>query len=370
MTTIDDDQLRSALRRAAASYGPSDGATTILSSAIDAVHERSSENVAEQTTGGPRSTRVRLAYAAAIVLAIVVGLTSLGFALRPTANDTRLATGAPSALSSHSLSGIANPSSEKSAQNSGLSQFGGSQFSINSGPTTSRSESGSPKSSLASKVVSTGTIAVSVPSGRINVAVDTLATLAAKEGGFVASSNVVASSNGAPAKAEVTLRVPQPHFGSLVAAVQKVGHATSVVTNSTDVTSEYVDYESQISALEDSRAQYVAIMKKATTISQILSVQAQLNTIEVELQQLEGQRNVLVNEAAYGTLTIKLNQGHSSVHPRSSIDRAWSQSISGFVGGVDGLVRALGPAVFALLCLVALWLVGRPVWRASRRRML
>jgi hypothetical protein len=364
MTMIDDDQLRAALRRAAASYEPSDGATTILTSAIDSVRERSSVPEPERVTRHSTSTRVRVAYAAAIVLAIVVGLTSLGLALRPNAKNTQLAAGAP--LSSHIVTGITSGEKSLTPPVDGAPQFGTAGNSSERLSTTTPSE----KTSLVSKVVSTGTIAISVSSGRINAAVDTLATLALREGGFVASSRVVASSNGTPARGEVTLRVPQPHFGALVASVQRVGRTTSVVTNSTDVTSEYVDYESQISALEASRSQYLAIMARATTISQILAVQAQLNTIESELQQLEGQRNVLDNQAAYGTLTIKLNQGLRSVHTSSSIDRAWSQSISGFVGGVDGLVRALGPAFFALLCLIALWLIGRPAWRASRRRML
>jgi hypothetical protein len=367
MKPIDDELLRTSLRRTAESFDPSGGATKILTAAVDATHERTSVPDAEHVSEHPKSRRTRFAYAAAIVIAAVVALTSAGLVLRP---DSKNSGGSTAALDSHGVSGIATPSLP--SQNQG---FLGVQFSAvtQDGKLVERTQStnkASKNTTLASKVVSTGTISLSVSSGRIDDAITHLTTLAARQGGFVASSRVIAGTSGSPARGVITLRVPQRRFSALVAAVQKVGRTTSVVTNSTDVTSQYVDYESQISALMASRAQYLSIMAKATTINEILAVQAQLNTIEVELQQLEGQRNVLDNEAAYGTLTIKLNQHSGSIHVRSGINRAWTQSVSGFVTGFEGLVRALGPALFALLCLIAIWLVGRPAWRASRRRLL
>jgi hypothetical protein len=366
MNPIDDELLRTSLHRTAESFDPSDGATRILAAAVDATHERTSVPAAERTSEHPKSRRPRFAYAAAIVIAAVVAITSTGLVLKSDSKKT--GPSATGALNNHVTSGIANPSLPP--QNQGFVQFSAVNEDGKLVATQRSTSKGSTNTTLASKVVSTGAISLSVSSGRIDDAITTLTTLAARQGGFVASSRVIAGTSGSPARGVITLRVPQRRFSALVAAVQKVGRTTSVVTNSTDVTSQYVDYESQISALQASRAQYLAIMAKATTINEILAVQSQLNTIEVELQQLEGQRNVLDNEAAYGTLTIKLNEHSGSMHVRSGINRAWTQSVSGFVTGFEGLVRALGPALFALLCLIAVWLVGRPAWRASRRRLL
>lgn len=356
--TMTDDEFRISLRSAGATFEPSDGATAILTAAVESVRER------EPRTSTARRriarTPVRFAAAAAVVFAVVVVLTSLGIAFAPGHDTNRVTALGTSVLGhNHVTGGVEGVLGEKTALYENLGTASPGQPVKPAGSTP-----------LASKVVATGTISISVPSGRIDAAVDTLTRLAAAKGGFVASSRVVAGSSGAPAHGTITLRVPEPRFAALVAAVQKVGRTTSVVTNSTDVTSEYVDYESQITALEASRAQYLEIMSKATTISQILAVQAQLNTIEVELQQLEGQRNVLDNQAAYATLTVTLNQGAHATHGRSSIDTAFHRSVSGFISGVDGLVQGIGPAFFAILCLIALWLIGRPAWRASRRRLL
>jgi len=54
-------------------------------------------------------------------------------------------------------------------------------------------------------------------------------------------------------------------------------------------------------------------------------------------------------------------------HHRSGIDKAWDDSIGGFVGGFEWVVRAAGPALFILISLAALSLLGRWVWRSARR---
>jgi hypothetical protein len=222
------------------------------------------------------------------------------------------------------------------------------------------------------KVVSVGSISLSVAVGNFNRVLAKLSALATGADGYVSSSKVTAGSQaGAVSSAGVVeLRIPQRQFGTVVAKAEHLGHVVSAVTNSTDVTSEYVDYESRIGALDASRAQYLAIMAKASSIGDILAIQAQVNVIESEIEQLEGQRNLLVNQAAYGTLTVAINQGAAAPSHPSGVYRAWHQSISGFVGGVEWLIRAAGPALFALLCLAAVLLLGRFGWRASQRRFI
>jgi hypothetical protein len=42
--------------------------------------------------------------------------------------------------------------------------------------------------------------------------------------------------------------------------------------------------------------------------------------------------------------------------------------VNGFVAGGEGVVRLAGPILFALLLGVALFAIGRTVWRLGRRR--
>jgi hypothetical protein len=149
---------------------------------------------------------------------------------------------------------------------------------------------------------------------------------------------------------------------------------SSVTSTSTDVTGQYVDLQARISALQASRQQYLTILSKAETIGDILAVQSQLDTIQSEIEQLQGQLNVLDSQTAYGTLTVSLSgSGHRPVPPpppRSGLSSAWHDSVGGFVAGVEWLIRMAGPTLFVLLMVAALTIAARWAWRFSRRRLL
>jgi hypothetical protein len=381
---LDEQLLRRALHDAVLDMDPSPGArerVLLAATPQEATDEDLDDDAAEVAATTPsrrRRTLLPLASAAAVLLitAVVLSLTTLG---------SPGGRGAP--LANHRTSGIASGAPLLSTQQSGVKSatFGLNEAQGNLGYTTwsdgaiasasntnSASGATSTVGATPAKVVAVGTIAMKVPSSKLQIVLAELTALVAGDGGYVSSSKVNATSNGTTSTATIVLRVPQHRFGSLVSRVQRYGTPTSVVTNSTDVTGQFVDYEARIAALEASRTQYLAILARAGSISDILAVQAQINDLQSQIEQLKGARNVLVNEAAYSSLTISLNPtGQSSTSSTASgLGTAWHDSIGGFVKGFEWLVRAAGPALFAMLCLIALLLLGRFGWRATRRRML
>ena len=98
---------------------------------------------------------------------------------------------------------------------------------------------------------------------------------------------------------------------------------------------------------EASRQQYLAILAKATSISDILAVQAQLDTLQSQIEQLQGQMAVPdQRDRPYSKLTVTVHEpppAHRPGRPTpSGIDRAWHDSVHGFFDGVDGVVGAAG----------------------------
>jgi hypothetical protein len=106
----------------------------------------------------------------------------------------------------------------------------------------------------------------------------------------------------------------------------------------------------------------------------VLAVQAQLDNIQQQIEQLQGQLNVLTGETSYSRLTVTVSEGtpppRPAPLPESGLVRAWHDSLGGFVGDVEGLIRGAGPALFALLCLAALVVGGRVLWRRYQRHNL
>jgi hypothetical protein len=166
------------------------------------------------------------------------------------------------------------------------------------------------------------------------------------------------------------------NFGAVLKATEALGKPSAVTTKATDVTSQYVDLQSRITALQASRQQYLTIMTKASSVGDVLAVQAQLDSLQSQIEQLQGQLAVLDSETSYSTLTTSLSEpGPHHRHPvvapsESGALKAWHDSVHGFAVGVDGIIRIAGPALFALLCLAVLIFGGRLTWRRLQRHNL
>ncbi len=233
----------------------------------------------------------------------------------------------------------------------------------------------------AARIEQTGSLDLTVARGALTSTMNKLTSLASAYGGFVANSQT--QSSGArststerrPPSGTVTLQVPVANFTALLAEAKALGTPTSVTTKATDVTGQYVDLQARINALEVSRQQYLTIMAKASSVGDVLAVQAQLDNLQSQIEQLQGQLAVLTSETSYSTLTVAVSEAqphHRTPAPAvaSGITKAWHDSLHGFAVGVDGIIRLAGPFLFALLCTAALVLGGRLTWRRLQRHNL
>ncbi len=222
------------------------------------------------------------------------------------------------------------------------------------------------------KIEETGGLTLVVPGAQIQADLSRVATLAVASGGFVASTQTQSAAPGTAAQGTMTLQIPEASFNGVLAEVRGLGRVASLTTSATDVTGQYVDLQARITALQDSRQQYLTIMAKATTIGGILAVQAQLQNLQSQLEQLQGQLQVLNNQTTYATLAVTLSQKAVTPppppKPESGLLKAWHAAVGGFVAGFEGVVRVAGPLFFGLLLLAAVVLVGRWAWRFRPRR--
>jgi hypothetical protein len=67
-------------------------------------------------------------------------------------------------------------------------------------------------------------------------------------------------------------------------------------------------------------------------------------------------------------VNVSTSGRHPTTHTPSGLDRAFHDSVGGFVAGFDWLIRLAGPVIFALIALGLLSLIVRYAWRGWRRR--
>jgi len=103
-------------------------------------------------------------------------------------------------------------------------------------------------------------------------------------------------------------------------------------------------------------------------------VQEQLDSIQSQIEQLQGQLQVLASETSYSTLNVTVSERGAPPQPgplpESGLVQAWHDSIGGFVTGAEGAIRLAGPFLFALLCLALVAVGGRLLWRRYQRHRL
>ena len=329
--------------------------------------------------GTLRSHRLLAVAAGLIVLA---GIAGVGLALRPgaTGSHPTPSVAAGPAVPSTALPAQPHRSTATPKAAGPPRSFSPAQGTAQPNQSPSAPAGAAPQSTTpagqSTKIAQTGSLDLQVPKGALTSTITALTTLATRAQGFVTNTHTRAppGAGGSSPQGSVTLEVPEASFGAVLHDAQVLGKSLNLTTKATDVTGSYVDLQSRITSLQASRQQYLAILAKATSISDILAVQAQLDTLQSQIEQLQGQLAVLTNETTYSTLAVTVHEPppahRPAPHAPSGIDRAWHDSVHGFFDGVDGVVGAAGPALFVVLCLGLVALVGRLLWRRWQRHNL
>ena len=139
------------------------------------------------------------------------------------------------------------------------------------------------------------------------------------------------------------------------------------------MTSKFVDLKARISALEKTRETFLTLLAKATTIGETLAVQQHVTDVQTQIEQLQGQKKVLVNRAALSTLTVTVDQKvavqTTPSHEKSGLHKAFDRSVSRFVHGIEAIISIIGPLLLVALIVGLGWLAARFGYRRLRRRM-
>lgn len=141
-------------------------------------------------------------------------------------------------------------------------------------------------------------------------AMTAITNLAAELGGFVVSSNLYQSSTPSGLsvpEASVVIRVPAEKLDQALKTIRADAVEVQTETQSgQDVTSQYVDLESQLKNLEAAEAQLTEIMKKAEKTEDVLNVFNQLTSIRGQIESIKGQMKYFEESAALSAISVRL----------------------------------------------------------------
>ena len=165
----------------------------------------------------------------------------------------------------------------------------------------------------------------------------------------------------------ISLSVPSDRLDAVMDQLSRVGRVLSRTTSSQDVTDQYVDTASRVKTMTASLDRVRALLARATTIGQVVSLESELTRREADLESLQAQLAALKGSVERSTVTVTLS---------TPAVVAAQVSDTGFLAGLRHGWNAFQASVTAVLTVlgavlpfaVLLALVGWPTWRWLRRR--
>ncbi len=158
------------------------------------------------------------------------------------------------------------------------------------------------------------------------------AQVALDEGGLVLDSSLSPSQD--KPDATLTLRVPAATYEDALKKLAALAiHVDSQTSNAQDVTDQYTDLQARLRSAQAVEDRYLDLLNKANTIDDILKVQDRLAPVRTEIEQLQGQINVMDNLSANATIKVHLYSetppapSKGGPDPLSAAAAGWSSSL-------------------------------------------
>jgi hypothetical protein len=205
------------------------------------------------------------------------------------------------------------------------------------------------------KIVRNGSLDLLV--NDVGQSIGKIGSLVTALGGFVEKSS---QTNSGGHSASVTVRVPAARLDQAIAQIKDL--ATTVDRESVeaqDVTRQYIDLDARLRNAQAEEAQYLQIMKRATTIKDTLDVTEKLSDVRGRIEEMQGELKLLTAQIDMSTLEISLRSeleaAVAGIHwrPLRQAKVAVSEMVSGMADWADSVI-----AFFINLPLIAVWFLS------------
>ena len=152
--------------------------------------------------------------------------------------------------------------------------------------------------------------------------------------------------------ASYTLRIPADGLEAFKQELQEKGTITRQSERVEDVTLNYVDVESHITALKTEQDSLLKMLEQADTIETILAIQNQLTQVRYQLESYESQKRTYDNDINYSTVYVYVQEVEQESQNTDTYGGELLEKLSGNFHGILTGLRSF-----------SLWFLGAmPYW--------
>lgn len=171
--------------------------------------------------------------------------------------------------------------------------------------------------------------------------------------------------------ANMTVRVPDSDLEEFVDEVRTLGETTAFSISEFDVTLTITDLDARINSLNATINKLLELQEQATTVTDLVAVEAELATRTAERDSLVAQRAVVQDQVAESTVYIDISpdlvKSTSSPDFIGGIESGW-QALINLAAGAVTLIGFLIPIVIALVIVIGLLVIVTRLIKRARQR--
>jgi hypothetical protein len=169
--------------------------------------------------------------------------------------------------------------------------------------------------------------------------------------GYISSDNIYNSDDRITQRIEI--RIPADSFDDLLLRIsesaKKIDFKNVQVQ---DVTEEYIDVETRIKTKKELESRYRALLAKASTVEEILSIEKELGTLRSDIESIEGRLKYLKDQVSLSTLSVEYYElTRSTLNFSSKLGHAVVSGWKLLLGFIVGLVN-LWPFIIIIVLII------------------
>lgn len=105
----------------------------------------------------------------------------------------------------------------------------------------------------------------------------------------------------------ITVRVPSDRFDEALRQLKLLdGEVITSNVDAKDVTDQFTDLQARLVAKQAEEQRYLQLFPQAKTVDETLKIDAALGNVRVQIEQLQGQINLIKNRTEFSTITMSI----------------------------------------------------------------
>ena len=215
------------------------------------------------------------------------------------------------------------------------------------------------------------TVTVHIETKEYNACIKGITASVNSFGGYVEKSYTQGEdSRNYNRNATIVVRVPSEKLDEFLAVTGENGKITDKTEEQQNVTLEYVDLESRISAFKTERETLTKLLAEAASLENVLAIQERLSEVNYEIENYTAKLRVLENRVSFSTVTMEIREVERVTESEPSLlteikerfldnldelKDALRSIVVEIVGGIPVLLPLAVIAVVAIVIIKKLW---------------